>query len=59
MSVFRLRRSHPRMSTLGHKQTLEQASEMSALPPKADMLSVEKCLLSAKSGHPTCSLVGP
>ena len=32
MSVFRLRRSHPRMSTLGHKQTLEQASEMSALP---------------------------
>jgi hypothetical protein len=28
------------MSALGHKQTLEQASEMSALPPNADMLSV-------------------
>ena len=52
MSVFRLRRSHPRMSTLGHKQTLEQASEMSALPTKADMRpAVQKCLLSAISGH--------
>ena len=26
---------------MGHKQTLEQASEMSALPPKADMCGVE------------------
>ena len=25
------------MSALGHKQTLEQASEMSALPTKADI----------------------
>ena len=25
---------------MGHKQTLEQASEMSALPTKADMFSV-------------------
>ena len=25
------------MSALGRKQTLEQASEMSALPPKADI----------------------
>ena len=40
------------MSALGHKQTLEQASEMSALPTKADMrLAVQKCPLSAKSGH--------
>jgi hypothetical protein len=29
------------MSAMGHKQTLEHASEMSALPPKADMFSVE------------------
>ena len=29
------------MSASGHKQTLEQASEMSALPPKADMSGVE------------------
>ena len=33
-----------------HKQTLEQASEMSALPTKADMrLAVQKCPLSAKA----------
>jgi hypothetical protein len=38
------------MSALGHKQTLEQASEMSALPTKADMrLAIQKCPLSAKS----------
>ena len=37
---------------LGHKQTLQQASEMSALPTKADMrLAIQKCLLSARSGH--------
>ena len=29
------------MPAMGHKQTLEQASEMSALPPKADMCGVE------------------
>jgi hypothetical protein len=42
---------------MGHKQTLEQASEMSALPTKADMrLAVQKCPLSAKSGRLTlCS----
>jgi len=28
----------PRMSALGQKQTLEHASRMSALPPKADIL---------------------
>ena len=40
------------MSALGHKQTLEQASEMSALPTKADMrLAIQKCPLSANSGH--------
>jgi hypothetical protein len=42
------------MSAMGHKQTLEQASEMSALPTKADMrLAVQKCPLSARSGHLT------
>ena len=42
----------PPMSALGHKQTLEQASEMSALPTKADMrLAVQKCPLSANSRH--------
>jgi len=40
------------MSALGHKQTLEQASEMSALPTKADMrLAVQKCPLSAINRH--------
>ena len=40
------------MSALGHKQTLEQASEMSVLPAKADMrLAAQKCPLSAKSGR--------
>ena len=40
------------MSALGHKRTLEQASEMSALPPKADMrLAIQKCPLSAINGH--------
>ena len=29
------------MSAMGHKQTLESGSGMSALPPKADMFSVE------------------
>ena len=46
----------------GHKQTLEQASEMSALPTKADKrLAVQKCPLSAITGHqpmPTLSVVG-
>jgi hypothetical protein len=38
------------MSAKCHKQTLEQASEMSALPTKADMrLAIQKCPLSAKS----------
>ena len=36
------------MSALGHKQTLEQASEMSALLTKADMrIAIQKCPLSA------------
>ena len=40
------------MSALGHKQTLKQASAMSALPTKADMrLAVQKCPLSATNGH--------
>ena len=40
------------MSAMGHKQTLEQASEMSALPTKADMrLAIQKCPLSARSRH--------
>jgi hypothetical protein len=40
------------LSALGHKQTLEQASEMSALPTKADMRpAVQKYPLSARSGH--------
>ena len=40
------------MSAMGHKQTLEQASEMSALPTKADMrLAVQKCPLCAINGH--------
>jgi hypothetical protein len=39
-------------SGMGHKQTLEQALEMSALPTKADMrLAVQKCPLSARSSH--------
>ena len=39
-------------SAMGHKRTWEQASEMSALPTKADMqLAVQKCPLSAMSGH--------
>ena len=39
-------------SALGHKQALEHASEMSALPTKADMrLGVQKSPLSAKSRH--------
>ena len=45
------------MSALGHKQTLEQASEMSALPTKADMcLAVQKCPLSATSRLSSCQL---
>jgi hypothetical protein len=40
------------MSAMGHKQTLEQASETAALPTKADMRpAVQKCPLSARSGH--------
>ena len=40
------------MSALGHKQTLEQSSEMSALPTKADMrLAIQKCPLRAISRH--------
>ena len=40
------------MPALGHKQTLEQASEMSALPTKADMhVAIQKCPLSARSRH--------
>ena len=40
------------MFALGHKQTLEQASEMSALPTKPDMrLAVQKCPLSAINRH--------
>ena len=40
------------MSALGHKQTLEQPWEMSALPTKADMrLAVQKCPLSANTGN--------
>ena len=42
------------MSALGHKQTLEQASEMSALPSKADMrLAVQKCQLTPPSSSCT------
>ena len=38
------------MSVMGHKQTLEQASEMSALHTKADMrLAAQKCPLNANS----------
>jgi hypothetical protein len=44
--------AYPEMSAMGHKQTLEQASEMSALPTKADMrLAIQKCPLSAMNGH--------
>ena len=39
------------MSALGHWQTLEQASEMSALPTKADThLAIQKCPLGANTG---------
>jgi hypothetical protein len=48
------------MSALGHKQTLEQASEMSALPTKADMrLAVQKCPLCAMSGRELRSWASP
>jgi len=40
------------MSAMGQKLMLEQASEMSGLPTKAEMrLAIQKCPLSARSGH--------
>ena len=47
-----------RMSALGQKKTLERASKMSALPPRADILGGGRaCPLSARSGHwPTIRL---
>jgi hypothetical protein len=46
------------MSALGQKQTLKRLRPMSALPPKADMIPIDRngllrciCLLLAQSGH--------
>jgi len=40
---FRKWRDLPTMSALGQKQTLELELPMSALPPKADILSLSLC----------------
>ena len=43
------------MSALGHKRTFGKVRLMSALSPKADIVSRNECPLCAKNGHSTRS----